>query len=296
MRLSSQERSAQLSAAQHALDTSLARQREACVGADQAQRDLERTSDLAQQQIVSQDRLEQARMRRDSANATCEAAAFAVKQAQAGIDASRAALGYSVLKAPFDGVVADLRTEVGEFIAPSVPGVYIPPVIDLIDLHSVYVSAPLDEVDVGRVKVGLPVRVTLDAYDKTALAGKVTRIAPYVEEVREQSRTFEVEVELDPPPPPEVVVLPGTTADVEVILRAKDDVLRIPSYALLEGDRVLVVRDDVLVSEPVRTGLRNWEYVEIESGLSEGDRVVVSLDRAEVKAGAHVVIGEVPAT
>ena len=72
-----------------------------------------------------------------------------------------------------------------------------------------------------------------------------------------------------------------------------DDVLRIPSYALVEGRRALVVRDESLVSVPVETGLSNWEFAEIVSGLAEGDRVVVSLDRAEVKAGARAhVAGE----
>ena len=67
-------------------------------------------------------------------------------------------------------------------------------------------------------------------------------------------------------------------------------VLRIPSYALLEGGRVLVVEKDRLVSRPVKTGLKNWQFVEVLEGLSAGDAVTVSLDRAEVKPGARVRI------
>jgi len=101
---------------------------------------------------------------------------------------------------------------------------------------------------------------------------------------------------------------PGASADIEVILSGKSDVLRIPAYALLEGKRVLLLADDCprgsglggalaailpagpggcLVSRDVRIGLKNWEFAEVREGLKEGERVVVSLDRAEVKEGAR---------
>ena len=76
------------------------------------------------------------------------------------------------------------------------------------------------------------------------------------------------------------------TADVEVILDARDDVLRIPSYALLQGGSVLVVEEGLLVEREVETGLRNWQWIEVVSGLAVGEAIVVSLDRKEVKAGA----------
>jgi HlyD family secretion protein len=75
-----------------------------------------------------------------------------------------------------------------------------------------------------------------------------------------------------------------------VILDARDDVLRIPSYALLEGGRVLVLEGDELAEKPVVAGLRNWEFTEITEGLHEGDRVVTSLDRPEVKKGARATL------
>src|SRR5207245_9654172 len=85
-------------------------------------------------------------------------------------------------------------------------------------------------------------------------------------------------------------LLPGTSADVEVILRTAANVPRIPSYALLEGDRVLIFDRGRLEARKVTTGLRNWEYAEIAAGLAEGDRVVVSLDNAEVKEGVRALL------
>ena len=75
-----------------------------------------------------------------------------------------------------------------------------------------------------------------------------------------------------------------------MILDARDDILRIPSYALMEGGRVLVVREEQLVEVSVETGLRNWQFTEVVDGLAEGDPVVVSLDRVEVVEGAKVRI------
>jgi HlyD family secretion protein len=149
------------------------------------------------------------------------------------------------------------------------------------------VSAPLDEADVARVHPGLPVRITMDAFRGQSFAGTLSYVSSFVETRQEQNRTLTVEaVFTEGGLPPNV--LPGLSADVEVILDARDDVLRIPTYALLEGNRVLVVRGEKLESVEVKTGLRNWEFTEVTSGLDVNDRVVVSLDRPEVKAGAKV--------
>jgi HlyD family secretion protein len=194
-----------------------------------------------------------------------------------------------VLRAPFDGVVADLRTEVGEFITPSPPGLPIPPVLELIDPDAIYVSVPMDEVDVGRVRPGQSVRITMDAFPGRSFPGRVTRVAPYVLDVEEQNRTFEVEAEFDDAAFGKTR-LPGTSADVEVILDSREGVPRVPSYALIEGNKVLVVRNGKLVAVPVKTGLRNWEFVEVKEGLALGEAVAVSLDRAEIREGAAVEI------
>jgi HlyD family secretion protein len=115
------------------------------------------------------------------------------------------------------------------------------------------------------------------------------RVAPYVQDAQEQNRTFEVEIDLDDRATARTL-LPGTSADVEVILQVRADVLRVPAYALMQDTRVLVVRDGRLVATAVTTGLRNWDFVEIALGLAPGDPVVVSLDRPEVVAGAHARI------
>jgi HlyD family secretion protein len=287
LRLDDHENHAQVTLAERSLDAARATARQAALAAEQALRDRRRVEALAAQNLASDQVLEEARTRAESAEAAALATREQVKQAEAAVSAAQSSLTKTAMIAPFDGVVLDITTEVGEWISPSPPGVFIPPVIDLISPHALYVSAPLDEADVAKVRVGLPVRITMDAFRKESFAGAVSYVSSFVETRQEQNRTLTIEATLDDRDlPPNV--LPGLSADVEVILEAKENVLRIPTYALLEGDRVLVVKGNRLESRAVQPGLRNWEFVEIMHGLIPGDQVVVSLDRAEVKAGAHV--------
>ena len=178
-----------------------------------------------------------------------------------------------------------VSTEVGEYITPSPPGLPIPPVIDLLDPASIYVSAPIDEVDAERILVGQAVRVTVDSRSDQTFAGTVARVAPYVLDVLEQNRTVEVEVELDDAQAMKGV-LPGTSADVELILDRRDDALRIPASAVAEGGKVLILKDGLLEERTIEVGLRNWRFAEVLSGLESGVRVVVARNSPDIKAGA----------
>ena len=280
---------AQLRVQEHALRAAMAGVQESCRAARQAEKDLERNRALAREKIISPDLLDQLESRRDVSAAACAGSQARLRQAESALEAARVNLAKTVLTAPFGGVVAEITTEVGEWITPSPPGIPIPPVIELIDDTAIYVSAPMDEVDIGKIHTGQTARITLDSYPGRPFAGRVTRIAPYVADVQEQNRTFEIEAEFDDSAFARRLP-PGTSADVEVILSRRDGVLRIPSSALLEGGSVLVVSRNRLESRPVKTGLLNWAYAEIVEGLSPGDPVVVSLDRAEVKEGARARI------
>jgi HlyD family secretion protein len=291
VRLAGADYQAQVRGAQQSIEAAHAGEREVCQRAEQAERDLKRMVALAGDRLVSQELKEQAQSQRDTAAAACEAARSRVEQGQATLDFARVTRGKTEMRAPFDGVVADLRGEVGEWITPSPPGVPIPPLLELLDPDAIYVSAPLDEVDVGKVRVGQVVRITIDAYPGRAIGGHLSRVAPYVVDVQQQSRTFEVEVDFDDAAFARTL-LPGTSADVEVILDARDNVLRVPSYALIDGKKALVLRDGKVVGAPVEIGLKNWGFAEVKRGLAAGDLVVVSLDRADVKEGARARVAE----
>lgn len=289
LRLADADFRARVNLSRRSLVAAAARERQACLAAQQAQREYDRNFRLKDDDLVSVELLEQVESARSVAVAGCEAAQSQTLEAKAALDLAQVEMSKTVLLAPFDGVVSKLSVEVGEWVTPSPPGVPIPAVVEVIQSSAIYISAPLDEVDLAKVNVGQPVRVTLDAYPGRDLDARITRVAPYVVDLEEHSRTVEIEVELD-----DAVfastLLPGTSADVEVILSATYDVLRIPSYALIENSRVLVVDEEKLVKREVQVGLSNWAFAEITAGLKEDERIVVSLDRAEVQAGAEVEV------
>jgi HlyD family secretion protein len=295
LRMADDDYAAEVTLRERARTAAEAARREACLAADQAEREHARYVRLSndEDEIVSEELLEQLASRRDVGVAACEAAKARVEEAEAARRRAKVELEKTVIRAPFDGVVAELTAELGEWITPSPPGLPIPPVIELLQREANYVSAPLDEADLARVAVGQPVHITLDAFPGQSFAGRVVRLAPYVLDLEEHSRTFEIEVEFEDPEFA-VALVPGASADVEVVLDRRDDARRIPTYALMEGGRVLVLDGETLVERDVATGLRNWQFTEITDGLETGERVVVSLDRAEVQAGARV--GEVTET
>ena len=201
-----------------------------------------------------------------------------------------------MLYAPFDGTIAKIVGEVGEYSTPSPPGVPTPPAIDLIDDSCLYVKAPMDEVDAPKIAAGKPVRISLDALPKQSFPGKVKRVAPYITAVEKQARTVDIEATFDDPAAPGKLLV-GYSADVEVILDVRENVVRVPTSALLEGGRVLIAgKDGRLEERKVKAGLANWEYTEVSEGLEAGERVVTSLERVGVKAGAAYAIEPRPAT
>jgi HlyD family secretion protein len=257
----------------------------ACLAAERAARERARTESLASDGVVSVDLLDAATTAARLAQAGCEAAGRTAERARAARALAATDLDKTRLRAPFAGVVAELTIEAGEWTMPSPPGIPIPAVLDLIDASSLYVSAPMDEVDSARIRAGQGARVTVDSHPGRSFPAHVARVAPYVLDLEAQNRTVEIELELEGAvASPDL--LPGTSADVEVVLSVRDGVLRIPTSALLEGGKVLLLDEGRLSERPVVPGIRNWDFTEVHSGLREGDRVVVSFDRPEIKAGA----------
>ncbi len=289
LRLDDSLQQARLVLSRRERDTARAEQNRACVVADRAQREYKRVARLAAEKIVSVDLLDQSESADATARAACEVAGTEVARAGASVSLAKIELRKTVLKAPFDAVIAEVSVELGEWTTPSPPGIPMPAVLDLLDATSLFISAPMDEVDSARIRVGLPTRVTVDSHRGQEFQGRVTRVAAYVLDIQEQNRTLEVEVELDDAG---IIseLLPGTSADIEVILSAKNDVLRIPTGALLEGSRVFLLAGGVLEQRDLEIGIRNWNFTEVVSGLSAGDQVVVSLDNPDIEDGAEAVL------
>ena len=165
-----------------------------------------------------------------------------------------------------------------------------PPVVDIIDNACFYVTAPIDEVDAADIKVAMLARISMDAFRDQHFDGRVRRIADYVLDIEKQARTVDVEVVFDEPPSG-VVLLAGYSADIEVILDARPDVVRVPTEAVMDGRRVYVFLPEqgrIAVRE-IRVGLSNWDWSEVLEGVSPGELVVVNVDNPDLVDGAAAV-------
>jgi HlyD family secretion protein len=290
LELWNEDAAAQARVAEEQSRSAVLRAEEACVRAENAEREAERARKLHADGLLPDDQLDRATSSAKTLRAACNAARAEVQQSRARVDAARASLTRTVLRAPFAGIVAKVTGEMGEFTTPSPPGIPTPPAIDLIDDSCLYVTAPIDEVDVARVRVGQPAYVTIEAFPGRKIPGRVKRVAPYVVDLEKQARTVDVEVELANPEDAKSLLV-GYSADVEIILDVRDDVVRVPTQALLEGNRVLVYdpKNTVLVERQLQTGVSNWAFTEITSGVQPGEQVVLSVEREGVAAGVHAI-------
>ncbi|MBL8487277.1 MAG: efflux RND transporter periplasmic adaptor subunit [Rhodocyclaceae bacterium] len=271
------------------IGTARARVAETCQIARAAASEARQARQLRDRGFVSEEKVVRAEAEAASRQASCESAGAQVKEAEARLSASRADTERTVLRAPFAGIVAEINGELGEYLTPSPPGIPTLPAIDLIDDTCLYVTAPIDEVDAAQLKVGMQGRITLDAYRGRHFAGHVRRIAPYVLALEKQARTVEVEVEFENAGEAKHLLV-GYSADIEVVLETREKVPRVPTAALMPGNRALVLGADGRLEERrIEAGLANWEFTEIKSGLKAGDKVVTSLDREGLKAGARAV-------
>ena len=117
-------------------------------------------------------------------SAACTAGKAGVDRVHAAIGEAKAVLDKTVLYAPFDGILASVDVEVGEWVTPAPPAVPVPPVLDLLDPTSIYISAPMDEVDSAKIHSGQSVRINLDPYPGKHFSGKVVRSEEHTSELQ----------------------------------------------------------------------------------------------------------------
>ena len=261
--------------------------------AEIASREAERMQKLIQDNAISDQDADKIITEAKVRQAAYDAAVTEVAASRARVSVIKANLERTMLVAPFDGIIAKINGELNEYVTPSPPGIPTPPTIELLDTSCFYVVAPIDEVDAAAVKVNMEARVIMDAFGDKHFPARVRRIDPYVLDLEKQARTVDVEVEFTNSEDGENF-LAGYSADVEIIIAVEEDVLRIPTQALLDNSLVYVYQphDQRLHEKSVRTGLSNWDYTQVTEGLQEGESVVISTDRPGLEDGVRVKISE----
>jgi HlyD family secretion protein len=252
-------------------------------------REAKRLRNLFKIDAISEETLDKANSLAETQAFTYQAALAAAETKNARLDVLGAELERTRLLAPFPGIVAEIHGELNEYITPSPPGIATLPAIELLDISCFYVTAPIDEVDAAKVVLGASGRVTLDAFGDKHFDARVRRIAPYVLDLEKQARTVEVELEFTGKIDIKTL-LSGYSADVEIILEERSSTVRIPTQALLPGNRVYVYdpQKGKLEARTIQPGLSNWDRTEVVQGLQPGELVVLSIDQPGLKDGIAV--------
>ncbi len=208
-----------------------------------------------------------------------EQAQFAVDSAKIQHRLAELQARRAVIRAPFDGVIAQVMIDVGEVLPPGGP------VARLVQLDPVTVSVTVSDRDVLSLKEGLPVRVQSDARSQI-LDGKVARISPAADL---RTRAFTVEIEV---PNGSDTLLPGMIARVQLNVSLEADALSLPQDVLVtsrDGNGVFVAEGGVARWRPVALGRVVRDQVVITSGIKPGDEVVVTGHR-ELADGDKVLV------
>ncbi|WP_324669701.1 efflux RND transporter periplasmic adaptor subunit [Geochorda subterranea] len=214
-------------------------------------------------------RLAYVRARNAYEQARLEQGSAQVEESRLAMEAARQDLEGARLVAPFDGVVVSVDAQAGEHVSASQA------VVRLVDLSALRVEVSVDEVDLPYVRQGQAAVVTVRGYPDLALEGEVERLTPAG---RSQGDLvlFDVVVRLREA---RDELLPGMTATARIEVARADGVLAVPEEAVVEtGGRALVSRvvDGSIVLTPVELGVSDGRFVEVRSGLREGDRVLAT--------------------
>ncbi|HZD60771.1 MAG TPA: efflux RND transporter periplasmic adaptor subunit [Anaerolineae bacterium] len=222
--------------------------------------------------------------------ADIHAAQGQIEQAQAQLASAEAVAEDAILKAPFSGRVAAVNGRAGEIAGLNATslssGGESPALITLINFDRVELSADVDEVEVGKLKIGQDVRVALDAYENKIFDGKLTDISLISSKNSTGGTVFPVTVIVNPG---KDEFREGMSGDVEVIISKKRNVLVTPFDAVkVDGKKstVYVVKDGVAYLREVTTGLSSDTAYEVVSGLKEGE--VIATGKVALTDGQRV--------
>lgn len=191
--------------------------------------------------------------------------------AQATLEEAQAMLEAATMLAPFGSTVISVGAEVDDLVSSNTT------VVTLADLSNLQVQAIVDETDISRVEIGQQVEATFDAFPGHRFWGQVLEV-PLQGRLMQNVLIYEVPVSLEGAE--DVALKPGMTANLTIVVGRRENALLVPAMAVQQGEEghVVMVQDTPQgprMATRVEVGLSDGMYVEIMSGLIEGDRVIV---------------------
>jgi HlyD family secretion protein len=293
-RLDSRDVSAQLDAARANVNVARAALEQALAENRDAEASLKRTRDLIAQKFVSQSALDQARARADRAVAGVASGKAGLAAAGANARNAQVAVDYTLIRAPFDGIILSKSANVGDMVTPfSSAADSKGAVVTMADMSTLEVEADVSESSLSKISVGQHTEITLDALPDMRFAGTVSRIVPTVDRAK---ATVMTKVRFDRI---DARVLPEMSAKVSFLSQPvtpeqQKPLVAVSHDALAQRDGktvVFVVRDNRAVEVPVTPGKNIADLSAIAGDVKSGEKAVLKpppelKDSALVKAAA----------
>ena len=257
-------------------------------GYDRALADYERARELSVAKVLSAGDLDLKKESFEHARISLEQSKDSLDLVKKGKVTGRGSSMESVVRATNGGTLLERLVNPGDPVVPLTSYQAGTDLATIADMRELIFRGTVDEIDVGKLQEGLPTRLKIGALPDKPVTGKLTRIAPQAIE-KDNAKLFEVEIELDPGQ--EVVLRSGYSANVDIVIREKDEVVLVPERLVTfeEGGKKASVEKPggAPGAEPVKvaieTGLSDGLNVEVTSGLNAGDKVIERPPR-EIKA------------
>jgi HlyD family secretion protein len=276
---------AQANAARAALESALAEERDAL---SQHRRNV----DLVSKGFVSQSSLDTSKARADRAVAGVTSARAALAAAEAGARNAEVAVDYTLIRAPFDGVILSKSANVGDMVTPFSSAVDSKgAVVAMADMDTLEVEADVSESSLSKVRVGQPAEIVLDALPDSRFLGHISRMVPTVDRAKATVMTKVKFDRIDPR------VLPEMSAKVsflsrDVVAAEQKPLVAVAADAVAQRDGrsvVFVVRDGAAVAVPVTTGEKLGDLVAIAGEVKSGEKAVAR-PPADLTSGTRVKV------
>jgi RND family efflux transporter MFP subunit len=289
-RLDSRDVSAQLDAARANVNVARAALEQTLAENRDAEASLRRTRDLIAQKFVSESALDQAKARSDRALAGVASGKAGVTAAEANARNAQVAVDYTLIRAPFDGIILSKSANVGDMVTPfSSAADSKGAVVTMADMSTLEVEADVSESSLSKISVGQPTEITLDALPDLRFAGTVSRMVPTVDRAKATVMT-KVRFDLIDPR-----VLPEMSAKVSFLSQRvtpeqQRPLVAVNPDALAQRDGksvVFVVRDNRAVEVPVTPGKKIADLTAIAGDAKSGEKAVLK-PPPEVKDGVLV--------
>jgi RND family efflux transporter MFP subunit len=242
-----------------------------------AELELERSRNLFEKGALPRQRLDAAETAQKAALAQRELARASLAQADAALRRAREVQRDTTIVSPVAGHVVERNYDPG-----AMPG--DDPVVVVADMRVLKLEAGVSELEAGRLRIGMPAEVVVQARPGERHRGELAAIAP---EVNERNRHFRVEIRV---PNAEAALMSGMYATARIVTAASSDGVIVPREAVTTraGARVVLkVQGDTVQAVPVTEGLNDGQRVQIVSGLAAGD-IVVADARRQLSDGARV--------